>query len=53
MAAYKKVEEIVAENSIYRPLVCRSSVVGLSAKVEGFELRANDIYDFRFVKVQK
>lgn len=53
MAAYKKVEDIVAENSIYRPLVCRSSVVGLSAKVEGFELRANDIYDFRFVKVQK
>ena len=53
MAAYKKVEEIVTENSIYRPLVCRSSVVGTTAKVENFELRANDIYDFKFVKVAK
>lgn len=53
MAAYKKVEDIVAENSIYRPLVCRNSVVGTSAKVENFELRANDIYNFNFVKVRK
>ena len=53
MAAYKKVEEIATENSIYRPLVCRSSVVGTTAKVENFELRANDIYNFKFVKVQK
>ncbi len=53
MAAYKQVEEICTENAIYRPLVCRSSVVGASAKVEGFELRANDIYNFKFVKVAK
>lgn len=53
MAAYKTVEDIVAENSIYRPLVCRSSIVGLNAKVEGFELRANDVYNYKFVKVQK
>lgn len=52
MAEYKKVEDIATENSIYRPLVCRSSVVGASAKVENFELRANDIYNFKFVKVQ-
>lgn len=53
MAAYKEVENIVAENAIYRPLVCRSSVVGTTSKVEGFELRANDIYNFKHVKVQE
>ncbi|MDO4489647.1 MAG: ABC transporter substrate-binding protein [Lachnospiraceae bacterium] len=53
MAAYKEVEEILTENSIYRPLVCRSSVVGTTAKVENFELRANDIYNFKHVKVQE
>lgn len=51
MEAYKNVETILAENSIYRPLICRNVVVGATDKVEGFEVHANDIHDFLKVKV--
>ncbi len=52
MEAYKNVEDILAENSIYRPLICRNVVVGATDKVEGFEIRANEVHNLRQVKVR-